>query len=60
MQLRIWLCQTETEEAILIATEEYWARKYADQMGFHGPLKEIVQPTAIIRELDPDEIVKPE
>jgi len=53
--LQTWIVQKACEEAIIIATDEYFAKRYAEQMGFHGELKLVTQPTIIIRELDADE-----
>lgn len=53
--LRIYTAQGDVEEVIIAATDDIWARNYADTMGFFGPLKEVRQPTAWIRVLDADE-----
>lgn len=52
MLLKTWFVQSEKEEAIIVASDEYFARQYADQMGFHGKLNLVEQPTCFIRELD--------
>ena len=51
MNLRVWTVQGKTEEAILIATDEYFAKRYAEQMGFFGALVEVKQPTVFLGEL---------
>jgi hypothetical protein len=52
MVLFTWTVQNATEEAIIVATDDLFARQYADLMGFHGPLTKIEQPSVWIRELD--------
>ena len=50
----VFTVQGDTEEAIIVATDEKWAREYADQMGFHAMLHEVKQPTIFIREIEPE------
>lgn len=54
--LRVWTCASKEIEAIIIATDVYFARRYAEKMGYTAELVEVTQPTVFERELDSDAV----
>ena len=53
MLLKTWIVDDDTTRAIIVATDAYYAQRYAEQMGYNGTLHLIEVPTVFIAPLEP-------